>query len=410
VLVPVTKLTPGRVAQEIERRIEGLIAEGGTNIYKALALGAHQIEAGSEPQRHIVLITDGVSEPGSYSSLLPELRRDHITVSTVALGSEADFTLLKAIAQSTGGQYYATDNAAELPRIFAKETRVKARPVQFHGRIAVSAGAAGPILSSLAGQQLEPLAGNVVTTLKTGAQADLLAEDPGHSPDPALAQWQYGIGRVATWTPGLSPQWAASWAGRVQLWQDALRWVERGVGIPALTPVLAGPGTGRLRIDTIANADVPLDLARIEGELLAEDGRAIDVRFTQTGPSEYEAAVPDLQAGVYRYALSDGQTDETGLLAVPYPAADRPRPADAGVLGRLAAGTGGRQLKADDPAALEPTRTELWRWPALAAALAFLAAALLGLLRDRDRPPPDPELVPERGGVVHDRSVDARTF
>jgi Ca-activated chloride channel family protein len=410
VLVPVTKLTPGRVAGGIERRIEGLIAEGGTNIYKGLALGARQIEASSEPQRHVVLITDGVSEPGSYSSLLPELRRDHIAVSTVALGNEADFKLLKAIAQSTGGQYYATDNAAELPRIFAKETRVKARPVRLHGRIVVSAGAASPILSSLAGQQLEPLAGNVVTTLKTGAQADLLGQDPGHSPDPALAQWQYGIGRVATWTPGLSPQWAASWAGRPQLWRGALRWVERGVDTPALTPVLAGPGTGRLRIDTLANADVALDLARIDGELIAEDGRAIGVGFIQTGPSEYEAAVPELQAGVYRYALSDGQTNQTGLLAVPYAAADRPRPGDAGALGSLAASTGGRQLKPDDPTALKSSRTALWRWLALAAALVFLAAALLGLLRGRDRSPREPELVPERRGVVHDRGVDAGAF
>ncbi len=410
VLVPVTKVTPGRIAQGIEQRIEGLIAEGGTNIYKALALGAREIEASSEPQRHIVLITDGVSEPGSYSSLLPELHRDHIAVSTVALGSEADFTLLKAIARSTGGQYYATDNAAELPRIFAKETRVKARPVQLHGHIAVSAGAASPILSSVAGRQLQPLAGNVVTTLKGGAQADLTGADPGHSPDPVLAQWQYGIGRVATWTPGLSPQWAASWAGRTQLWQDALRWVERGVGIPVLTPVLIGPGAGRLRIDTIVNADVSLDLAHIEGELRAEDGHTVGVTFNQTGPSEYEATVPELQAGVYRYALSDGQTDQTGLLAVPYPTVDRPRPLDASMLGTLALSTGGRQLNAEDPTALRRVSTELWRWLALAAVLVFLAAALLGLLRDRDRRAAASELAPERGGVVDDRRVDARAF
>jgi hypothetical protein len=174
--------------------------------------------------------------------------------------------------------------------------------------------------------------------------------------------------------------------------------------------VLAGPGTGRLRIDTIANADVPLDLAHIHGELIAEDGRAIGVAFSQTGPSEYEAAVPELQAGVYRYALSDGQNNQTGLLAVPYPAADRPRPGDAGALAGLAASTGGRRLRPDDPAALKSSRTELWRWLALAAVLLFLAAALLGLLRDRDQPPRDPELVPERRGVVHDRGVDARAF
>jgi Ca-activated chloride channel homolog len=394
VLVPVTKLTPGAVADAIERRIEGLIAEGGTNIYKGLALAAQQIEASAEPQRHIVLITDGVSEPGGYSSLLPALHRDDITVSTVALGAEADFSLLKAIAKATGGQYYATDNAAELPRIFAKETQVRARPVQLHGHISVSAGAASAILAGLSEEPLEPLAGNVVTTLKPGAQGVLLASDPGHPPDPALAQWQYGIGRVATWTPGLSPQWAGAWARRARLWQAALRWVERGVTTPLLTPTLAGPGGGRLRIDTIANADVSLDLASIGGELVAEDGRAVPVQFAQTGPSEYEASVPALAAGVYRYTLGDGQSTQSGLLAVPYPAAEEHRPDDASALGALAAATGGRVLAPGDTGALSGQGTALW-WPlALAALLAFLAGALLGLVGDRrDR------TVPEHPGV-----------
>jgi Ca-activated chloride channel family protein len=394
-LVPVTRVTPGTVLDEIDSRIDGLEAEGGTNIYKALADGAHQIEASNATDRHIVLITDGVSEAGSYTSLLPELAKDHITVSTVALGDEADFSLLKAIAKSTGGTYYATDNAGELPRIFAKETHVSARAVRLHGHIDVTAGASSPIVRSLSGQVLAPLRGNVVTTLKSGAEADLLGQDSGHSPDPVLAQWQYGIGRVVTWTPGLAPEWAGAWVGRPQVWQDTVRWLERGVGIPALTPSLVPGSATELELDTVQNANVSLDLAQLSGVLMASDGARIPLTFTQTAPSHYVTSVPPLDRGIYSYTVSDGTTTNTGLLAVPYPAEYRLGQPEDTPLGALAAATGGRVLGAGDPASLETDWVALWWWLALAALLCFLADVILRLT-DVGRAPSSPGARRER--------------
>lgn len=388
-LVPLVRVTPGKVAEEISRRIAGLEADGGTNIYKALAAGAHQIEASPAPDRHIVLMTDGVSEPGSYSALLPTLAKDHISVSTVALGNEADFSLLQAIAKSTGGNYYATSNAHELPRIFSRETRLSARPVRVHGRIAVSAGASSPVVSSLAGQSLPPLAANVVTTLKQGAQADLLSQDKGYPDDPALAQWQYGLGRVVTWTPGLSPEWAGAFSTRTQLWQDAVRFAGKGVGIPPLTPSMVADSSTEVQIDTVQNAGVSLDLLDLTGSLIATDGgHTIALRFSQTAPSHYVADVPALAEGSYRYTIADGATRTSGLLAVPYPAVYLPAPADGSTLGPLAEAGGGAVLSAARPAAIAPHWTALWRWLTLAALICFLAGVALALLGDAGAPPP----------------------
>jgi Ca-activated chloride channel homolog len=387
-LVPVTRLAPGKLLASIERRIEGLVAEGGTNIYAALADGARQIEASSARDRRIILITDGVSEPGSYASLLPRLRADHITVSTVALGEEADFALLKAIATSTDGSYYATDNAAELPRIFANDTRLSARPVSQHGRISVTPGGSSPILASLSETALPPLHANVITTLKQGAQADLLAADPGYSPAPTLAQWQYGVGRVVSWTPGLEPEWAGAWAKRPQLWQEAVRWVERGAAVPALTPSIAPAGNTQVELDTVHNADVAIDQEGLTGRLEAESGETTTLHFGETAPSRYLAGVPSLSPGVYRYSVSAANTTSTGLLAVPYAAEYRPGPVEATPLGALAGETQGRVLSARNPVALGRHSSPEWRWAALAALLCFLAGAMLALRRPRSDGPP----------------------
>jgi uncharacterized protein YegL len=379
VLVPLTRVTPGPVASAIEARVDGLTADGGTDIYRALAAGVRQLEASGAPHRHIILLSDGISEPGSYRQLLPRLRADHVSVAAVALGSEADVKLLKGIATATGGSFYETESARELPRIFAKETRLNARPVVLHGRIAVTAGAPSPVVSSLVGKALPPLRGNVVTTLKTGAQVDLLGRDKGHPPDPVLAQWQYGVGRAVTWTPGLEQSFAGAWAERPRLFQDAARWAERGVAPPALAPSVAPGEPRRLEIDPAASG-ARLDADRLSATLRTPSGKTRAIAFERTAPGRYVATVPGLDAGVYGYAVAGGGQRATGLLAVPYPAERRPGRPEATPLGPLAAVTGGSLLHPGDPGALGSWNPDTWWWLALAALLAFLAGAALALL------------------------------
>jgi Ca-activated chloride channel homolog len=380
VLVPLTRVEPGNVGQ-IEHVINTIPANGGTNIYKGLAAGVKEIERSKAKDRHIILLTDGISEPGTYRQLVPGLKKGKISVATVALGAEADFQLLKEIAADTGGNYYATEDARQLPKIFDKETRINTRTVRLRGNIGVSAGDPSPITGSLVGEGLPPLGGNVVTELKPGAEAALLGQDKNHPPDPVLAQWQYGSGRVAAWTPGLTPEWAGEWLDRPRLFQDAARWVERGVAPPPLTPSLVPGDQRELEVAPTTLTGKPLELEDLEGQLRSAAGKTIPLHFEESAPSRWTATLPELPAGEYEYALSSfGAGSLTGTLAVPYAAEWKLGRIDTTPLGPLAAAAGGTTLAVDDPAYIEGDEHHIW-WLFAAAALAcFLVGAALRLI------------------------------
>jgi Ca-activated chloride channel homolog len=379
-LVPLTTVDSGNVA-EIEHKINTLPANGGTNIYLGLAEGAKEIERSTAKERHIILLTDGISEPGTYKQLLPGLKKNKIAVATVALGAEADFGLLKQIAAETGGNYYATENARELPKIFDKETRLNTRTVRLHGQIGVSAGDPSPITGSLVGQKLPPLLGNVVTELKPGAEAALLGQDKDHPPDPVLAQWQYGAGRVAAWTPGLNPEWAGEWLGQPRLFQDAARWVERGAPPPPLTPSLLPGDQRQVEVAPVNAAGRPIALESLDGTLTSAKGKATPLRFEEAASNRWVAPLPELPAGGYEYALTSGGGGSlTGVLPIPYAAEFRIGRVDTTPLGPLAAATGGTTLDVADPGHIEGTSHHFW-WLFAALGLAcFLIGAALRLL------------------------------
>jgi Ca-activated chloride channel homolog len=401
-LVPLQLLTSAADEHKVDRIVAGLQADGGTNIYLGLKAGLEQLLSSSAKQRHMILMTDGISQPANYRPLLAQLRSDHISVATIALGADADRDLLAEIAAATGGRAYVTDNARELPRIFVKETQLSAKPVRVTGHLSVQLASDSPVVRSLIGKALPSLRGNVVVQLKNGAQADLLASDAGSQVDPALAEWQVGSGRVVTWTPGLDSDWAGDWLAQSSLWNDTVRWTERGVAPPPLTPRALGGASSQLQIDLAGAGTAALGVSAIDGTLTNAAGVARAIDFEPVGPSLYDADVSSWPAGVYRFALHTLGTVRdaaTGELAIGYPAEYSPVSAQVSPMAQLVVQSGGQILSGEDPGALASHEQPLWRILALAALVAFLLG-VAGRMLSRTRPPEaDSDRAPSRAAA-----------
>jgi Ca-activated chloride channel family protein len=389
VVSPMQSIADSTIEHHVIDRVTRLQAAGGTEIYPALAAGLSQVERSRAHDRQIILMTDGQAIwPTSYDPLFEKARRLHVTVSTIALGADADTGLLRRIARATGGAYSQTDDAHQLPNAFEQESGLGVKPVLAKGHLTVNAGEDSPLIRSLESRTPPPLSGAVVTTLKPRASADLVASGRKGSSEPALAHWQLGSGRVVAAPAGWGRPWAVAWTDRGALLNDVVRWAERPASASAPLELLPGP-PAELRLDVGIAAAERLGGEKLVGNLSSSAGKRWTVTLTQTAPGIYSAAAPQLASGVYSYTLNAFGARSIrigGELAVPYPAVFEPRPQDTTQLGEVAVLTGGRPLAADDPGVIASASWHAAWW---AAALAGLVLVLIGFaLRVLEPPGP----------------------
>jgi len=98
-LIALQRISTRAQERRVDTTVDGLQANGGTNIFLGLQAGFQAIMKSTAPERHIILMTDGISAPANYEPLLGKLKAAHISVATVALGSDADRPLLAQIAK-----------------------------------------------------------------------------------------------------------------------------------------------------------------------------------------------------------------------------------------------------------------------------------------------------------------------
>ncbi len=378
VVIPMQSIANSTIEHRVIDRVTRLQAAGGTEIYPALAAGLSQIERSNAHVRRIVLMTDGQAIwPTSYDPLFEKARRLHVTVSTIALGADADTGLLRRIASATGGVYRQTDDAHQLPSAFEQESGLGVKPVFVKGHLTVNADEDSPLIRSLESRTPPALSGAVVTTLKPRASADLVASGRKGSSQPALAHWQLGSGRVVAAPAGWGGPWAAAWIDRGALLNDVVRWAERPASASAPLELVPGP-PAELQLDVGIAAAEHLDGESLVGSLTSSAGKRSAVTLTQTAPGIYSAAALQVASGIYSYTLNASGARSVrigGELAVPYPAVFEPRPQDTTQLGEVAALTGGRPLAADDPSVIASASWHAAWW---AVALAGLVLVLIG--------------------------------
>src|SRR5690606_14457876 len=107
----VAALQPARDRERLESRLRNLMPGGGTAIYAGLERAFSQL-AQVDPnfKRHIVLMSDGLSQPADFTGIMSLIAEEGITVSTVAISPAADVELLAEIATlGSGASHYTRD-------------------------------------------------------------------------------------------------------------------------------------------------------------------------------------------------------------------------------------------------------------------------------------------------------------
>jgi Mg-chelatase subunit ChlD len=373
--------TPTTDRAAFERALSSVRAAGGTAIYPGL-LDAYELMLGSDAaSRHVIVMTDGLSQDGDFPTVLGALRDLGISTSFVGVGAEADRRQLASLANLSGGALHFALDFRALPSLMAQEAlMLAAQPIE--ERPTFADWVAGSVPASLVGVVAgppPPLAGYVRTTLKDEATLHLIERERD---DPLLASWRYGLGRVIAFASEVDGPWAPVWSQEPSfgpLWSQLIRWTIEGV--PADVARLETSGApGVLDVAVVPAAGVA-------AEALA--GEVIELRSTDGAPLATQAlAVVGDGRAVARFALDPAFVGPL-VIAVPGASLERrvdwPLPPFAPVrsdlvgIERLAAGAGGALVDGVTwpaaPLRLHPTPTPV-AWPSVAL-IAFFVGLML---------------------------------
>ncbi|MGQ9547273.1 MAG: VWA domain-containing protein [Roseiflexus sp.] len=306
---------------DVQRRISTLPLGGGTDIYNALREGLPALAQQPGRVRHAVLLTDGRSftdDRQAYRMLIEEARSQNITLSTIAIGTDADIDLLQELARLGAGRYHYAAEPNDIPRLTLLESEIVRTEPQVEGDFRAEQTAPHPILRDFAPERIPHLKGYVATSLKPGA--DLVLRSPDD--DPVLAVWQYGLGRAAAWTPGAEAPWAADWSnwpdyGR--FWAQLIRYTlpEPDSGSLQVRAVRDGDSV-RIIADSLAPGGRPVDLADTQATIVLPDGSSQLITLRQTAPGRYEQALTLATDGSYAIEVRQQKGNEVRAAQIGY--------------------------------------------------------------------------------------------
>lgn len=319
----VVPLTSGDQIESIRSRLGTLRAGGGTDAYPALALASEALAASEVRVKHVLLVTDGQLSSRDHEGLVAEMGEAGVTVSTVAVGTDADVYTLERIARVGGGAFYQSRDVENIPRIFLREAFRVARSWVVEEAFQAVRQGGHPALRGFDAGAAPPLHGYVAASEKPGAEHPL-ATPRG---DPLLSLWRVGLGKSVAFTSDAKGRWAGSWLGwrgYQPFWAATVRYAVRDPGSGRLR-ASASVADGRLRLaaDLLDDRGGFVNGARLRARVVGPDGRAVEVPLIQEGPGRYQGEIEATAEGPYLAAVAgdgDGAASDaaTAMTVVPY--------------------------------------------------------------------------------------------
>nr|WP_285851883.1 VWA domain-containing protein [Sporosarcina luteola] len=331
---------PLRDKQEAMDQILSIPAAGGTDIFPSVAKAYEDLSDLKLQRKHIILLTDGQSSmPPDYEEIIAEGKKTNVTLSTVAIGTDADSVLLEELAELGGGRFYNAVDESTVPAILTRETSMLTRTYIEDDPFYVSLSNV-PEWTSIFAEGVPQMNAYIATTPK--GTATIVAESPKE--DPVIAEWMYGLGRTVAFTSDSTGKWSgdlARWEGYSGFWNTAVaRLLPSYEEVPYLITHDRG---GTYTITDSSRKSAFLDVVIVD-----EQGREVPFQSEPLAPGKLRVTL-DAEPGLVFFGISDdkGGLFEAGV-SVPYSAEYKPSEPNYALLEKIAERTGGEHL--EDPA------------------------------------------------------------
>jgi hypothetical protein len=381
-IVPITQAQERR---KVVRELSTLNGEGGTDLYPGLKEAFRLLKGIQAAKKHVIVLSDGLTDEADFRSLIRLMREARITVSTVAVGSDSNVTLMKAIAKWGNGRSYYTDDANKIPRIFVGETKMATKKAIVEKTMHPFAVMEDEMTLGIPIDDLPLVRGLVVTHPKPGSRVLLKTQE-----GPLLVAWQYGLGRSVAFTSDLSGQWGKDWV----LWDhygkfvsQMVKWAHRKeVPRNYTVNITRKGGKGTFAVDVTDDESRFVNNLGLKIKVLSPSKADQTTPLDQVAPGRYRGSFPATEIGEYYINLFGTEAKEfsrsqTFGYGIPYTDEFTQRHANYALLDRLASISKGRVLKPEDNpddlfTANSRTREYgrgLWPYLALASLLLLVA-------------------------------------
>lgn len=288
---------------EINEAIGGLQLGGGTMMYSSIDYAYKALTDSDAAIKHLILLTDGQPADSGFENIVGNMREDGITVSSVAMGRDANVGLMERISEIGGGRMYHVDSTDNIPAIFAKETQLSTQSYLQNRTFYPEYVMTSPLTDEFR-DGLPKLTGFLATIAKPTAQV-ALQSDNGL---PILAQWQYGAGQVVAWTSDTQGIWSEdylSWARGAAFFSGFVSAVlkeDTGQGYLALEEQ---GGEGKISFQVQGK-----DHAQTKAKVVAPDGSEFEVPLHLEQPGAFGGSFSADQEGVYAVQVEQSENGE----------------------------------------------------------------------------------------------------
>ena len=361
--------------KEVIETIRSTALGGGTDIYPSLSLAYEQLNNLDLKRKHIILLTDGQSQNGAYEELIEEGLKNNVTLSTVAIGGDADLNLLEELADFGTGRFYEVYEASSVPSILSRETALTTK-TYIEDNPHVPFVTSGYDWSKRFTGGTPPINSYTATTLKSRADQIISSEKE----DPILARMNYGLGRTVAWTSDVTGAWSGGfplWSEWTGLWNDIVTWslpsYEKG-DYEIQTSVEGG--VAKARVEAVQNKLLPLDISvsNNNGDIIEK------AKSKLIGPGQYELEFPAIPE-IYFLNITQNEQGETvntfttGMV-VPYSTEFEQKPVNEELFDKLTSINNGKIL-ADPSESFRPWHKNLYQSQSVWIPFIILAFFLL---------------------------------